>query len=288
MVSVFGSGKFYERTVSRGRSRPPRQRGTRRVTHTFGRVVSTASAGWAMVAIPLLPGETMRQLHIDTFVCTDDQGAIQPDSAILYMPVVGMVPFDWTGTQTISEAAAEYNSFVTGLVEAVNKGPGEWDSNADATQVIRPSGLDSYEVMHAEWRMLTPIGQPAVWEVAEVLSVADSRHVDRYRIKVEKNYRAENGALVIYGIWSPAVSAQTEFGAGLMDSMSTSDLWEIIQGGQDELTDLSSAGQATLELLYGGDTYIESDTLKSFGDADHRFQGVAQAVIGTPWPRHGT
>lgn len=282
-----GFTSFRDRRVMTRRSQQtPRQRGTRTVQHLFGRLMSAESTVQAHFAIPLLPGETLRRLDMTMWVCTDDND-LQPDSAIPYMTGCVMAPASWTTSLNPFNNTSDIEQTLEDWVSsATTSAPFESDPNPTGNAVIDTESVTGYEGLWADWRLLhSPFANPSYFEVAEVLATADARAMDKVYKRFERNMYTDQGALIVGGIYTPVVSAQTDFGVADFDSGVPSTLLQVVNASPTDLADLSSTQLKMYELLYGGDTYIEADTLKSMSSNPVRFQGLVQALIGTPWPQ---
>lgn len=277
MVMSYGVRDF--RLTRKGASKPPRQRGTRTSQHLFGRLHDTPSAGLALAAFPLMPGESLRAMNWNVWACTDD-GGTQPDSAIPYSLLIVYESCNWFETNSPYGSASAVNGVLTRAAEQANTGPFEWDPNPSATDASVQGPYDNQEILFVQHRMLTAMGQPTYYEVAEVLATGDCRPSDKYIGKYEKNIYSRDGGIVVFGIYSPDCTAQTSFGVADFD-LTANTFQEIVEAESTEFDEL--AAPKAYEMMYGGDRYIEADTLKN---DDFRIQGQLQALISTPWPRY--
>lgn len=268
------------RYVRRSQNKPPKQRGIRTTQHMFGRLISVTSAGVALAAFPLMPGESLRQVNWNFYACTD-AGGTQPDSAIPYTLAMVYETCNWFETNSPYGSAAAVNGVLTRALEQANTGPFEWDPNPGENDASPQGPYDNQEVLFVQHRMLTPIGQPAFYEVAEVFTQGDARHVDKFTGSFKRNIYSRNGGVVVFGVYMPDVTAQTTFGVNDHD-LTANTFQEVVES--DSLSFDEMAAPKAYEMLYGGDRYIEADTLK---DDDWRAQGQLQALVATPWPRVG-
>lgn len=274
----FGSGYGSNYHVPRKIPRPP-QRGWRNVRHYFGRLVEAGTARllWTM---PVIGGETLVDLDVQAWCASDS--TIQPDSAIPYELVSYYVAHDWalevnTGALQESVLQAEFTSLVPTLVADPNPG-GNYPDVASNLQ------RQTVEVLDAQLRMLTSsAGNITTTEVAEVFDVVQNYAVDKWTWHLPGHrYFAENGILVA-GVLLKTMSSQTDVGTAELDSEVNLGDFTAIFGDAVDYADLDADQQQAFELFYGGDTYIEADTLKS---DDFRINGIAQARFKTPYPAY--
>lgn len=274
-----------DRRSARQRMETPRIRGTRVVQHKFGRLLEAASTALPLVAIPLMPGESLRRVDVLMWACSD-AGGVQPDSAVAYSAAGVIAPANWgNGTSPYNNTAA-VQAVLADVFEGNLDGSFEGEPNPGGDVQVPPYKLDGSEVVFADWRLLTSPDNPSYYEVAEVLATADARHRDYYRKTVEKNYYMRGrGGMFVFGVWTPEIAAQTDFGVADLD-LPDHELHRVLMADDIDAPDLSAAELKVHELLYSGDSYIESDTLKEpEEDLGYRFQGLCQALIATPWPR---
>lgn len=271
-----------DKYIKKGRKAKPKQRGERVVNHSFGRLVNAQGIGMALVAIPLLAGESLRSFKVDCFACTDDAQAIQPDSAQIYASVLAYEPGNMARASSPWQSTSAVNNVIDRVMEGNSQGPFEQDPNPGGQDpTLEGRQFEAGELLFADFRMLTPMGQPVLGTSVTFWDSFDSRHVDRFTRTHTRNIYSEQGGVVVFGVWSPTISAQTDFGVADFD-LSAEDIADMIR--EQEGGEIGATQQKVLELLYGGDTYIEADTLKSLSTAPARFQGLCQAVIGTPYP----
>lgn len=262
--------------VDRGRRGKPRIKGERTPQHMFGRLCQNESQGTALFAAPLLPGETLKGMYIDLYCSTDSH--IQNDSAVPYIVLCVFEPKDVLSGSTLYSAPSVVDSVITQAVEEGNLGPFEYDPNPAGDVPVLPQyyGMEETEVLFSEARMLT--SGNALGRAWNGITLDDENHAfDRKQIRFRKRIHSKNGGVLVFGIYKMNSDAQTDFGVSDF-AISPTQLGGIIDS---DVEDMDANEKKGAELLYGGDTYIEADTLK---EDDFRAQGIAQLYIDTPFP----
>lgn len=273
--NVGNYGRFQNRSTRR-----PKITGERVVQHIGGREQAAAGTFRVQAVIPMLAGETLRQMNLWGFGITDDEE--QPDSIMSTEWGVIRLPWDWLGTQF----AASTSGVEGVLSEHWRQGTQQYDPNPGGTspRANELFGWQSaakvlYQKYHFAYPMTTYRYQTD-FGVGTEATVARAFHGFRFSATVKDIRALDEPSIVAVVVLRDPHTAQTDLGILDVDALAPENYEEVLTGA--DFDELDATEQKLHELLYAGDTYIEADTWK---DTSIRTYVHLTARIGTPYPR---
>lgn len=270
--------------------------GVRVVKHTGARSVP-ADDSKVLLMVPTFPGEKVRSVRLSAYFASGDDSSIdQPGECNWYGLSVPWSLF-WATDLIRGQNVEDF-----GDVDDFDALFKEWLRGPDADQYYGGDvDADPEEVateeQHASEELLAsgPIGVQK-WFAREVVMqpyAAEGNNVirfgDSFSGVVGKVQTHSFGSLLMFGMVRFEHAAETNFNIELDDATSKEGMGLLLSGDYSKVRALVQGNTAGLgdylrTVLYGGDHYVEADTLK--GPAGKAVV-KAQVVIDTPLSRHG-
>lgn len=260
-----------------------RQSGYRYPKHIGARVQGNNEIT-VLAAVPLFAGESLVRQELDFhWVSQADEAADQ-----LHHVVFGVLatPFEWASDTITNNLSAGVLDIMAEGLHGSTSGTYDWapDPNPGADsnwQGKVDAGIGGSEMIY-EW---------AGWAKAKQFALDDTliggdqminRTEASHKKVISKNHFYPVDMVVMYYAARTNIAAQTDFGVAEIDATAEEmDLFNALERGL-------SGGQAgtdpedkMIELIYGGDKYIEADTIKTTTGVGY-FSG--SFTIATPWP----
>lgn len=244
----------------------------RRVRHIGARTVdgSTGLAPTALALLPVLRGERLGRLQVEWYGAT--QADEPPEQVSLCGLFVGYVPGLILTQETLTTAKFEIDIYEKLLGDAIgNKAryggepndaadEDEW-MGEDQIRVITGARLMWSRVELTDTRVTGGNGATGVFVSGSGTNTVEGKQGFMARTRLRGGYFPVSGYIAV-GYYQPQVGAQTTFGVTEMDDQITLDelASALVNQGQTQDSDTAKIQ----ELLFGGDNYIEADTLKDF------------------------
>lgn len=238
------------------------------VRHIGARTIDSGDADTMtpLVAMPVLRGERLAFLNAEFFAC--EQADEPPEQPRIVTFEIGYVPGLIMQPQAITTAslAASYAATLSGV-----SGGSEWapDPNpgADEANWMEPnlaSVLGGRKLWaHNGLTRAIGVGMTGYTEVSGTGTATniEGKHVESATARLRGGYFQDTGVIMCV-VNNPTATAQTDFGVAEMDDQST--IEELFDALNDGNVAANSDAAKMQELLFGGDQYIEADTLKVF------------------------
>lgn len=254
----------------------------RTVKHVGARTFD-ATAGitpQALVAMPVFRGDELRWLNYQFFGC--EQGDTPPEQPSLINMFIGYCPgIILTGSaQSTAQIEDDMRAALWGDDPGQNPFGGEPNPGAaEGEWNFERSELTGARFLMRKWQLtkqyhfgqeLTLVsGSGATTGIQGKHSYGDTGRLRGGRF-------SQNG-VIFAGIWQPDMSAQTTFGITELDDQVSNE--ELANATENAAPAADGDAAKIQELIFGGDNYIEADTLK---DLDHRAYCVIDAGINSP------
>ena len=231
------------------------------------------------MVVPTFPGEKIRRAELSAYFASGDDSAIDQPGEL-----------NWYGIAVPWQLAFVSNMIVKGSVKPLST-VGEYDSlfrqwqkggdddywggdvDADPEEIADEEGHDTAGTDAEEFLFSGPIGVHQ-WFRREVLMeplAAEGNTIirfgDSFRSVVHKIPAHALGALNIFGIVRQEHAAETNFNIELDDDTSEEGMGLLLAGDYTKVNAMVNGNTAALgdflrTVLYGGDNFIEADTLK--------------------------
>lgn len=236
-----------------------------------------------LAIIPYGAGERLRNLRVDAYIATRAASFADQPSECNWLCIDVPWPIILThstvggagGTASL-DTAAEWDTIFRNLVlEYGTDGNEYYGGDFDATTPdVPPTPGEEADDDPAITRSIGPSGvqrlfsrevlmRPLLAEGAEEAV----RWFDDFNVHIRGPGRRDNGGVVFFGAVRYSVSAQTNFGAEFSSDRAKA-LKALIGGDMQRIQaviqeDTGAMGDALRTLLFGGDNYVEADTLKA-------------------------
>lgn len=229
-----------------------------------------------LCAVPTFPGEKFRAIILSAYFASGDDSAIdQPGElnwygiTIPWSLVFATAMIGGGGTPSLLGTAPAVDLLYTRyLQDALDAGSQTWggdtdiDSETDTDEETHTEELiDSGPIGVFQWFSREVVMQPFAAEGNTIIRFGDSfsAHV--------KAPVSNMGGLNLFGIVRYVATAQTEFNIELDDTTSREAMGLMISGDYTKVNakvqgDTSALGDYIRTVLYGGDQFVEADTLK--------------------------
>lgn len=224
----------------------------RRPVHLGTRSFTTGeNSAKALVVFPVLGGEIVERVALDLVAMSRDDAA-NFDQPPIFCWVGGFFPFPFGttvgGGNALSTAAYDNRALeMWGTAPVLNTDP---NSGAGFTY----AGFDDFGGGSVVTFKRQTIGRP-VPVGSDLLENSDARFIDEVKTVIEKPFKATHSGIYVIAAMSPTTPAETTFGADLIDN--STDISQL----HGSLTNLTAAAQPIGQLLWGGDSYVESDSV---------------------------
>ncbi len=267
-----------------------------RVVKHLGARSCPVDAVRVLMAVPTFPGEKVSHVRMSAYFASgDDQSIDQPGELNWYglsVPwgqvfatnlIVGGTPGLLSSVADIDEL---YGRWLRSANESIDQYYGG-DVDSDPEEVAGEEAHTSEELIDSgpigvhRWFAREPVMQPFAAEGNNVIRFGDS-----FSGVISKVPVATMGSLLLFGIVRFEVNAITNFGVELDDAVSREALGLLMSGDYSKVMarvegDTGTVGDFLRTILYGGDNYIEADTLKGpAGKAVVKAQFVIDGPLG--------
>lgn len=235
-----------------------------------------------LAAIPYGAGERIRHVRMDAFAATRAASFADQPSEINWLAVD--VPWavllthsavgGGTGGPAALDTAAEWDTIFRNLMLEYGTDGNEYyggDAHASTPDVVlEPSAPGNTPAIEAS---MGPSGIHRILSrevlMRPLLAEGESeiRWFDEFNVAVSPRVRRESGGVLLIGVVRYTAAAQTNFGVEF-DADQALAMKALIGGDMQRIramiqSDTSSAGDALRTMLFGGDNYVEADTLKA-------------------------
>ncbi len=265
-----------------------------RVVKHLGARSCPADDGKVLMAIPTFPGEKVSHIRMSGYFASGADSAIdQPGELNWYgisVPwgIVFATDMITGGGPGILGSVADIDKLYTRWLRSANEGIDQYyggDVDADPEEVAGEEAHSSEELIDSgpigvhRWFSREVVMQPLAAEGNLVIRFGDS-----YSGVIGKVPVAAMGSLLLFGVVRFEHAAETNFNVEIDDATSKEALGLLISGDYTKALarvegDTGTVGDFLRTVLYGGDNYIEADTLK--GPAGKAVV-KAQIIINTP------
>lgn len=250
-----------------------------RVVKHIGARSTPAVDSKVLALIPYFPGEKIKSISIDAYLASGDASAIdQPSACNWYglnvpwslMFATGML--DGGGAPNALSTVAHYDTVFQQWTSSVTEGAtevfgGDVDSDPEIKTGEESHGseelLDSGPIGVQKWFSREVIMRPMSAEGNTVIRFGDS-----FSAKTGSGGSHAMGGMLMFGVTRFDASAETNFNVELDDVTSLEMMGLLIAGDYSTVNakiegDTSALGDYLRTVLFGGDQYIEADTLKA-------------------------
>lgn len=231
-----------------------------------------------LMAVPFGPGEKIVSVNLDCYFASGDASAIdQPSQCNWYGITIpwslvfatellkaGGAPSTLPSVASIDAIYAQWLKDVTDDAAEVFGGDVDTDPETTSTEEDHATEelLDSGPIGVHKWFSREVIMRPFAAEGNTVI-----RFGDDFRTSVHGVPSASMGGLLLFGMVRFQTDAETNFNIELDDTTSRANMGLLIAGDYAKIDakikgDTGSGGDFIRTVLFGGDNYIEADTLK--------------------------
>lgn len=224
----------------------------------------------------------MRSLHLDgVAVQTDEDGYDQ----LLEINWYGIfIPFQWASARGIGTGDMEVDFALAAVQQDVtHPWGGEPNPGGAASEWLDKNAIGQSSLFFRRETWMKPsIGVPDTAAVPVALNT-QGRGVDTFKTTVRRRMDFDNDGVLMVGVFRGEVIAQEDFGVAELDVSAS--LSEVLIALTQPASAANANSQQIAELLYGGDTFVEADTIKN-GNIVAYLKAIA--TIATPYPPGGT
>lgn len=268
-----------------------------RIVKHLGSRSCPEDAAKVLVAVPYFPGEKFRSISMDCYFASGDSSAIDQPGEVNWYGIT--VPWGHVFSTAMLDAGADPDVFVnpaaidklyTQWLRAVDEGTAErWggDVSDDPETTSGEEGHVNEELLDSG-----PIGVHQ-WFSREVLMrpmAAEGNTVIRFGDSFSTRTKAPGhalGGILLMGMVRFSPDVQTEFNVEFANANAKEMMGLLMLGDYTKVKamiegDTSTKGDFLRTTLFGGDTYIESNTLKGPAGKAHI---KAKFVIDSPISR---
>lgn len=239
-------------------------------------------------AVPLFPGEKIKQVNLQGYFASGDDSSIDQPGRINWYGII--VPWSLVfatnllesggAPSLLADVATIDDLYAQWLKEVADNGGEVWGGDVDADPMtdtgeaphVEAALIDSGPIGVHRWFSRESIMQPFAAEGNNVIRFGDSFSASR------SIPAPAMGGLALFGVVRFQVDAETNFNIQMDDTVSRGALGLLITGDYSKVQsmiegDTAANGDYLRTVLFGGDNYIEADTLKKQAGKAH--------VIGT-------
>ncbi len=254
-------------------------RGVRKPVHLAARTSAPGSAGIPLVAIPVLRGETMSSCMIDVVAVRKEDDNFNQLYHIGWHFVFVPTMFP-SGTIDTAWLQASFREAV-GARSVADSPHGEPNPGGAAQDWADISHFSGTERIWGRELITRPRAITPDTSISPLNSNPQGRPWEAIRKVLTRRIAFKHAGVLILGFWNYGVTAQTDFGVAEIDT--SIEPHELLEALTNPTTSTAQSAKAA-ELFYGGDTYIEADTLKN---DDFTAYALVAPTIVTPWPVSG-
>lgn len=231
-----------------------------------------------LLAIPTFPGEKIKNIHLSAYLASGDASAIdQPGECNWYgisLPwslvfisnaLHGGGPIGDLGS--VPDIDSLFTQYLVGAQETAGEVFGgdvdiDADTDTDSDGPNERALIDSGPIGVTKWFNREVIMAPFAAEGNTVIRFGDSFSANTGPIAAHAF-----GALHLFGVVRFVATAETNFNIELDDTVSLAMMSLLIAGDYTKVmsrveNDTSSSGDYLRTVLFGGDQFVEADTLK--------------------------
>lgn len=248
-----------------------------RIVRHMGARSVPADDSKVLLLVPLFPGEKIKHVGMSAYFASGDDSHIDQPSELNWYGIT--VPWSLVfATPMLNAGAAPgdlgdvadfdqlYAMWLRSASEAADQYWGG-DVDVDPEEIAGEEGhtteelIDSGPIAVFKWFSREVIMQPFAAEGNNVIRFGDS-----FSGSIKSVPISNMGGIVMFGIVRSEHAAETNFNIELDDAVSKEAMGLLISGDYTKVLskvqgDTSSLGDYLRTVLYGGDAYIESDTL---------------------------
>ena len=268
-----------------------------RVVKHIGSRLCPADDSKVLALIPTFPGERIVNLDISAyFACKSDDGIDQPSELNWYGLIVPW-PIFWSTDllkattedyDTVADYDSLYEMWTRSATEVATKyWGGDVDADPEDQAVEEGAGedalLDSGPIGVHTWFTRKTVMFPMAAEGNDKI-----RFGDQFTARLNNLPRASFGALYMFGIFRSVAAAETNFNIELDDAVPKEAMGLLMSGDYPRVEAMVQGNTAALgdflrTVLWGGDAYIEADSLKG---SSGRGTIKIRAAISSPLSRN--
>jgi len=253
--------------------------GLRVVRHLGARSVP-ADDSKILAVMPLFPGETVSWMNISAYFASGDDSSVDQPSECNWYGISIPWPILWAtglrkgaGVETMAGVPEWDELYKDWLLETSEGTPGGERYGGDVDS--DPEEVEGEQTTTGDEEMLDsgPIG-PYRWFSREVVMrpyAAEGNNVirfgDDFEAHLSRFKKASYGQVLLFGMVRYEHSVETNFNLELDDATAQRAIGLLISGDYPKVqsvveSDSGALGDWIRTVLFGGDTYIEQDTLK--------------------------
>ena len=255
-----------------------------------------------LMLVPLFPGESIAKARLSAYFASGANSAIDEPGELnwygISVPWQVLFTLNMVTTNSINTmgAVSDFDAF---FKQVMLGGDDEYYGGDVDKDVEEISGEEAHDTTGTSAEELLDSGPIGIhkWFSREVImapfaseGVNTIRFGDSFEAVISKIPNAAMGSLLMFGIVRFEVDVDTNFNVELDDAISKEAMGLLINGDYTKIKaivegDSGTRGDFVRTVLYGGDNYIETDTLKGPVGAAHV---KAAFTINTPLGRrHG-
>lgn len=230
-----------------------------------------------LMAVPTFPGEKIRNVRMSGYFASGDDSAIDQPGEINWYGI--MVPWSLVFATNLMTRGAVGQLVTVANIDALYK---QWlrgsaadqyyggDADGDVEEVADEEDaaktveelIDSGPIGVSRWFNREEVMVPLAAEGNTVIRFGDSFRTSGISVDAPAM-----GGLALFGVVRFEFAAETNFNVEIDDATSQEMLGTLIGGDYTRVSakvegDASSPGDYLRTILFGGDNYIEADTLK--------------------------
>lgn len=247
-----------------------------RVVKHLGARSCAGDAAVPLMLVPTFPGEKVIRAHISGYFASGDDSAIDQPGELNWYGISVPWPIFWATEMLNAGASPEDFGDVTDFDQLYNMWlkqatdesyGGDVDIDPETTtgeegHALTEELIDSGPIGVSKWYSREVVMHPLAAEGNTVIRFGDSFNAFLKNIPT-----AAFGTLLMFGIVRFATTAESNFNIELDDATSREGMGLLLTGDYTKVGAMVEGNTAALgdylrTVLYGGDNYIEADTIK--------------------------